>query len=170
MKLIADALESRRCLEAHAARRPFPELGGDVLCDKDDLRGPADKLVLLGIGFGHDERQDRRAIRRRYTHPPLAGLHPSVEGHVESQLVDKEVQAAVLVAHEDIHAMKPQVRGFSDRRRDRTHARNYRAERVGSRVPMAPGTVCLSQATLVCFNACRVRKWKLTRNYEHIVG
>ena len=115
VKLVADALEARRCLEAHAALGPLLEFCSDVFGDEDDLRGSTNKLVLLGVGLGNDERQDGGAVRRSHADPTLTRLHARVEGDVEAELVDEKAQAAVLIADEDVDAVKAQVGGLAER-------------------------------------------------------
>ena len=170
LKLVADALEARRCLEAHAALRPFLEFSGDVFGDKDDLRGSTDEFVLLGVGLGNDERQDGGAIRRGHADPALAGLHARVKGDVEAELVDEKAEAAVLVADEYVDAMEAQVGGLAERGRDGGHGRDYKAERmvVDRRMSAQPKNGCATKGA-DCFEGERVRKWR-TRNYEHITG
>ena len=102
-------------MKTHAAPRPFLKFRGDVFGDEDDLRGAADELVLLGVALGCDEREDGGAVGRRNADPALAGLHARVEGDVEAELIDEKAQAAVLVAHEDIDAVKAQMRGLARR-------------------------------------------------------
>src|SRR6202022_507538 len=109
LRLVADALEAGRSLKANAALGPFEELGGDVLGDEDDLRGAADELVLFGAGLGGDQREDRGAIRRRAGDPAITGLQAGIVGHMEAELVDEKAQAAVLVADENVDAVKAQL-------------------------------------------------------------
>ena len=48
-RLVLDTPQSRRMTEANSALAPFAELGRDIFGNKDNLRGPADELVLLGV-------------------------------------------------------------------------------------------------------------------------
>jgi len=64
LRLVADALEARRGLEANATLGPLLEFGGDIFGDEDHLSGTADELILFGVGFGSDERENGRAIGR----------------------------------------------------------------------------------------------------------
>ena len=113
LRLIANALQARRSLEADAALGPFLELCSDIFGDEHNLRGTPDKFVLLRVRLRSDQRKDGCAIRRRYTDPAIAGLHPRVEGDVEAELVNEKTETAILVADEDIDAVKAQVRGLA---------------------------------------------------------
>jgi hypothetical protein len=80
-----------------------PQLEGrvNILGDEPNLRMPADVLVVFRAPFGSDEGENRAAIRRSYGHPAAAKLEASVGQHTESQLVDVELQASIVVANED---------------------------------------------------------------------
>ena len=105
MKLVSDAFEARRSLEAHAPLGPFLELGGHIFGDEHNLRRATDKLVLLRIGLWGNEGKNGGAIGRRNRNPSFARLHASIISDVEAQLIDEKLQAAVLVANENIHAV-----------------------------------------------------------------
>ena len=85
------------------------KFAGNVFGDKYNLRGPSDELVFLRAGLGNDQRKDRAAIRRSHGNPPVARLKPRIESQMKSKLIQIEPQAAVLIAHEDIHAVKAEV-------------------------------------------------------------
>jgi NADH-quinone oxidoreductase subunit B len=129
LKLVANALEAGRSLEADAALGPFLELCGDVFGDEDDVRGATDELVLLGLGLGSDEGKDGGTVGRSDGDPAITGLQTCVVGHVEAELVDEEAEAAILVADEDVDAVKAEVGGLAGRGRDHTHGRDYKAKR-----------------------------------------
>jgi hypothetical protein len=128
LSLVTNALEAGRGLEADAALRPFLEFCGDVFGDEDDLRGAADELVLLGIGLGSDEGENGGAVGRSDPDPTFAGLHAGVVGDVETELVDEKVEAAVLVADEDVDAVKAEVRGRRARWEGTAHAQDYKSK------------------------------------------
>jgi hypothetical protein len=157
-------------LEAHAALGPLLEFSGDVFGDEDDLRGPADEFVLLGVGLGNDERQDGGAVRRSHADPSLTGLHARVEGDVKAELVDEKAQAAILVADEYVDAVKAQVRRLAERGRDGGHGRDYKAERTVAdrRMSAQPKMAAPRRAQIVSWvSVCENGG---ARNYEHIVG
>jgi hypothetical protein len=174
LRLVADALEAGRGLEADAALRPFLEFCGDVFGDEDDLRGAADELVLLGIGLGSDEGENGGAVGRSDPDPTFAGLHAGVVGDVETELVDEKVEAAVLVADEDVDAVQAHVRGRGTRWEGTAHGQDYKSKskalgrwqqegrRAGAaKMAAMKGSVCFGG--WVCENVG-------ARNYEHIVG
>ena len=96
-------------MESDATLRPFLELRGDVFGDEHNLGGPPDKLVLFRIRLRSDQRKDSGAVRGRYRDPALTRLYPRVEGDVEAKLVHEKSEAAILVADEDVDAVKPQM-------------------------------------------------------------
>jgi hypothetical protein len=102
-------------LKADAAFGPFLELGSDIFGDKNNLRGPADELVLLRVGLGDDKRKDRGAIGRGDGNPTVTGLKPGIKGQMESKLIQVEAQAAILVTNENVNAVKAQVQVLPSR-------------------------------------------------------
>ena len=85
------------------------KFAGNVFRDKYNLRGSADELVFLRVRLGNDQRKNRAAIRRSYGNPPVTRLKPRIKRQMKSKLIQVEPQAAVLIAHEDIHAVKAEV-------------------------------------------------------------
>src|SRR4029077_6885487 len=100
--------------KAHAAPGPFLKFCGDVFGNENDLSRATDKLVLLGVWLRFDEREDGGAVGRGHADPAFAGLHAGIIGDVETELVDEKVQAAVLVADEDVDAVQTQMRGLAE--------------------------------------------------------
>jgi len=93
----------------NAAPGPFLKLGGDVFGNENNLRRAANELVLLGVGLGSDEREDRAAIGRGDGDPTVARLKACIEGQMESELIQVEAQAAILIANENVNAMETEV-------------------------------------------------------------
>ena len=173
LRLVANAFEARRSLEADASLRPFLEFCGDIFGNEDDLRRTADQLVLLGARLGSDKGKDGGAVGRGYADPAFAGLHASVVGDVEAELVDEEAKAAVLIADEDVNAVKAQVRGRRTRR-EGAHGQDYKAKSGGL------GQASENSDRLVALEWLAVKAWFVSRvsvcenvgarNHEHIAG
>ena len=114
MGIILDALQARRILKADAVPGPFLKLGRDVFGDKNNLGGAADELVLLRLGLGNNKRKDRAAVRRGDGYPAVTRLKSGIEGQMESELIQVEAQAAILVTNVDVHTMETEVRVLTD--------------------------------------------------------
>ena len=118
-------------VEANPALAPFAKLGGDIFGDKNNLRGPANELVLCRIGIGRDQRQDRRAVRRRYRYPALAGLQAGIKRQIEPQLIQVESQASILIANINVDRVNPEI-GITPVHsvgwRRAAHGRDYKSE------------------------------------------
>ena len=71
--------------------------------------GRPDQLVVFRIGIGRDQPKHRSAVRRRNRHQPMARLQASVQSETESQLIQIEFQAAILIAHKNVDGVDPQV-------------------------------------------------------------
>lgn len=95
--------------ETHSAFTPFAELGGDILGHKNNLRGPANELVLYRVWIRRDQRQHRRTIRRRDCYPTLAGLQARVKCQIEPQLIQVKPQASILIAHINVDRVNPEI-------------------------------------------------------------
>jgi hypothetical protein len=126
--IVLDTLQARRLLEANPALRPFLELGGNIFRDKNNLRGPANQLVLQGIGLGNHKSKDRAAIRRGHGYPAVTGLEPGIKGQMEPELIEVKSQAAILIANEYVYAVNAKVWVHWGRRREATHGRDYKSE------------------------------------------
>jgi hypothetical protein len=99
-------------LKANPVFSPLNVFGSNILGYKDDPRGPADEFSQVGFRFGCNQGQYRRAIGRSNSQPALPGLHADVEGQIESELIQVETQASLLVANKDIHRMHTEVRAL----------------------------------------------------------
>ena len=139
-RLIQDAPQARSVTKADAPRTPLPIRRRHVFGHEHDLRGAADKAVLSGIGFGLNQREYCAAVRRRDGDLAVAGLHVCVERDLESELVEEESEAALLISDVDVDRMEAQVTIVADGIRGRTshpviiEARSVRADGRG-RVP-----------------------------------
>jgi hypothetical protein len=113
--IVLDAPEARSVLKANPAHGPLVKFGGDVFGDKDNLGGAADEFVLLGLGLGNDEREDGAAVGRGDGDPAVTGLEAGVEGEMEAELVEIESQAAILIADENVDAVKAEMEILGER-------------------------------------------------------
>jgi hypothetical protein len=86
-------------------------LSYDIVSHKRNLRGPTDKLVFSGAGPGRDEREYGGAVRRRYGYPSFTGLEAGIIDQTESELVEVEPQASILISNENLDGVKTKV-GF----------------------------------------------------------
>lgn len=107
--MVFDAAKARSVQERDAAFAPFGELGGEVVGEENNMSGAADEFVLFGFGLGSDERKNGATVGRRNGDPAIAGLETGVVGELETELVEEEAKAAVLVADEDIDAVEAGV-------------------------------------------------------------
>src|SRR5258708_7898456 len=106
----APGLHLRRMVKTHTAGAPFLELGEDVFGQEDDLSRAADKLVFIGAGFRSNEREHSGAIGRSDGDRIFDGGERDVKGHAESQLIQVESAAALLVANENGNGSEAEVR------------------------------------------------------------
>jgi hypothetical protein len=86
---------------------PLAELGKDVFGHEDDLRGATDELVVRGPWTGCDEGEHGAAVWRGDRDPALAGSELRIERQLESELVQVESQAAILIPNEDPNGVDP---------------------------------------------------------------
>jgi len=115
----ARGLLPKGMMKANAALRPVPELGSDILSGKDNPAGAPNPPVVFRIGFGCDEQEERRPIRRSNAQPAVPGrrswsqtwprFEPHVEHHLESKLIPIELQALVLIANKDRDTVNAQI-------------------------------------------------------------
>src|SRR5437762_8803902 len=94
---------------------PLVELGNDIIGDKRNLGGPADKLVFSGIGLRRNKREDRGAVWGRDGYPAFTGLETGVIDQTESELIQIEPQASILISNENLNGVKTKVGFFSVR-------------------------------------------------------
>jgi len=95
--------------KADSAFAPLGVGGDDIFGNKGDARWAADQLVLVRVRVRGDESQNRCAVWRRDPYPALSLLRAQIEGETESELIDVETQALILIAHEDIDGMNAEV-------------------------------------------------------------
>ena len=107
--VVANAVEARSADEANASAGPFADASGDIFRDENDVGGAADEFLLRRIFAGHDKHKESVAFRRRDGHPALAVLESSVKGELEAELIEIEVESAILIANVDIDAMDADV-------------------------------------------------------------
>ena len=107
---------------------PLVVTGEDIVGNENDVGGPADELVLAGIGLGSDEREHGIAVRRSDCDPSLAGLDAGVEDDPEAELVAVELEAQLLVTDKHIDAVEPEKR--IGRLRHRVHGLDYKVNCV----------------------------------------
>jgi hypothetical protein len=104
-------------MKADAAFGPFLKFGEDVFCDEDDVRGTADEFGFGRVRLRNDESENSGAVGRRDGDESVAGLQLGVVGKVETELVDEEADAAVVVADKNVDALDAEVgrglRGWS---------------------------------------------------------
>jgi len=104
-------------MKPHAAFGPFLKFGEDVFGDEDDVRGTADELLFGSVRLGNDESENRGTIGRRDGDQAITGLELGVVGEMETELLDEEADAAVVVADENVDALDAQMgrglRGWS---------------------------------------------------------
>src|SRR5712671_851980 len=99
--------------EAHSSLAPFAKLGSDIFCNENNRRRPADELVLWGIGIGRNQGKHRRPVGWCNRYPSLAGRKASIKSQMESELVQVEAQASILISNEYIDSMDTEVRFVS---------------------------------------------------------
>ena len=63
------------------------KLGSEVFGDKNNLRRPADELVLLRVRLGADKSKDGTAVWRGDGYLAVPGLKLGIKGQVESKLI-----------------------------------------------------------------------------------
>jgi len=105
----APGLFLRRMVKTHAVAAPFLELGEDVFGQEDDLRRAADKLVFMGADFRSNERQHSGAIGGSDGERIFGGRERNTKGQAESQLIQVESPAALLVANENGNGSEAEV-------------------------------------------------------------
>src|SRR5258708_288996 len=105
----APRLHLRRMVKTHALLAPFLELGEDVFGQEDDLSRAADKLVFIGAGFRSNEREHGGAIGGSDGERIFDGPERNIKGQAESQLIQVESPAALLVANENGNGSEAEV-------------------------------------------------------------
>src|SRR6266404_2248891 len=105
----APGLHLRGMVKTHAAAAPFLELGEDVFGQEDDLSRAADKLVFIGAGCRSNEREHSGAIGWSDGERISGGRERDIKGQAESQLIQVESPASLLVAHENGNGSEAEV-------------------------------------------------------------
>src|SRR5271166_714719 len=80
----------RNMAKANSAPSPLGVGGYDILGDKNRLRRLADQLVVIRVGIGCDQGEDRRSVGRSNAYPALPRLQAHIEGQAESKLIHIE--------------------------------------------------------------------------------
>lgn len=101
--------EAGRVLKADAAPTPCAIFGGDILGDENDSGGPSDEPGFAGFRLRGDERKERTAIRRGDGQPPVTGFEFCVEGKIESELIEVESQALILISYIDVDGVNTEM-------------------------------------------------------------
>ena len=107
--LILDPPQPRNMTKANSALSPLAVGRHDIFGHKRDRRGLADQLVLVRVGFRRDQGEHGGAVRRRNADPALSGLKTHIKGQVESELIQVESQASVLIADENVNRVHAEV-------------------------------------------------------------
>jgi hypothetical protein len=96
-------------LKLNSALAPFRVPGSDIFGNKNNLRGPANEPIFLGVGLRRDEREHRGTIGRSDCNPPVTGLKLGIESQIEAKLVHVKSQASFLIFNENIHRVNAEV-------------------------------------------------------------
>src|SRR5215510_9842600 len=99
----------RRMMKTNPALEPLLINGIDVFGDENNLPRTANKLIFFGVGGRSDERKDRVAVRRRDRYPAATAFKAVISDQTESELVQIESQALILVANENRGEKNAQV-------------------------------------------------------------
>jgi len=105
----APGLRLRRMVKSDAATVPFLEFRKDIFGLEDDLSRTADECAFLGTGFRSDERKHGGAIGRSDSERTACGLQGRVRDQAESQLIQVESPASLLVANENRNRAETQI-------------------------------------------------------------
>lgn len=110
LEIVFEALEAGSGVKADAALGPFLKFSYDIFSDEHDVGRTADELVFGSGWFRNDEGENRGTVGRSNSDEAFAGLQLGVVGEVKAELVNKEADATVVVAHEDVDALDAEVR------------------------------------------------------------
>src|SRR5262245_40103040 len=91
----------RRVVTTNSALTPLLMHGIDIFSDENNLPCPADQLIFFGAGGRSDKRNDRAAVRRRDRYPAANAFNVVVGHQTESELVQVELQAPIMIADEN---------------------------------------------------------------------
>jgi len=109
VKIVLEALETRRGMKADTPPGPFLKFAENVFGDEHDVCRAADEFVFGRFGLRDDKRENGGTVGRRDGDETFAGLEFGVVGEMEAELVHEEANAAVVVADEDVDALDAQV-------------------------------------------------------------
>src|ERR1700722_4357818 len=119
-------------MEMYSTAAPQFVNGKDIFGKETIRRTPADAFVVLRAPLGSNHRQNSAAIRRRDC-DPTAKLETTIGNHAESELIDIELQASVMVAYENIGLENTQIRSlFARAGRGMIHVRPLQPLRSGA--------------------------------------
>ena len=117
VRLVLDALQARDAAELDATLGPLVILGKNIVGNKSNLRSAADKLVLSGRRVRFDKREYRGPVGRSHRDPALTGLKMGIIDQTESELLDVEFQASILISNENLDRVKAEIGIFAIRAR-----------------------------------------------------
>src|SRR5262249_48835243 len=103
LSIVDDPSKAWRASEPNAASSPLGVGGGYVLRHEDHLRRPSDEPGLGRLGADLDQRENCRAVGRSDGQQALTRPDTRVEGNPESERVEIEVKAALLILDVDVH-------------------------------------------------------------------
>src|SRR5260370_26016577 len=99
--------------KANPGFMPGVEFGSDIFGNKYGLSRATDELIFFRLGLGSDERKQRGAIWRGNQNKAAMLPKVVINDQTESELVQVESKASILIANEDGNMMKTEVRDFS---------------------------------------------------------
>lgn len=102
-------LQLGRMMKADPALAPFLELGEDVFRQEDDPSGTANELVFVRVRHRSHQQKHGSAIGRSDSQRAVGRLQRGVRGQSESQLIQVESPAAILIANENGNASEADV-------------------------------------------------------------
>jgi uncharacterized protein (TIGR03437 family) len=105
-----DPPQARRIAKMNSALGPLAVFCNDILCKKNDGRGPADEPVVFRAGIGRDQPEHRGSVGRSNRHQAMTGLKACIQGQIESELIHVELKTAILILDKDVDSVNPQVR------------------------------------------------------------
>src|SRR5437764_2455267 len=97
-------------MKAHATLSPLAIQGSHIFGYKNNLRGPANKLVLFRLCIWSNEVEHRSSIGRGHTHSAQAGLKDHIRNHREPNLIHVKLQALLQVTNENVNRLNAKVR------------------------------------------------------------
>src|SRR5262245_7144464 len=83
--------------------------GINIFSDENVLLRLANQLIFFGVGVRSDKRKERITIRRRDRHPATTAFKAVISDQSESELVQVESEASILIADENRDEENAQV-------------------------------------------------------------